>query len=148
MAEIPQDEVTMQDIMAWDVAAKALTAAKNTELLLRNRVFKGKFPEPVEGTNSVPLLNDYLLKAKYTLNRTVDIDAVKTLAEELKTAGVDTTALIKYKPELDLTAYRALNVDQKQVFDNCITVKPGQPALEIVLPKSASKNLNADEIPQ
>lgn len=148
MAEIAQDEVTMEDIIAWDKAAKELVAAKNTEMLLRTRVFKGKFPTPVEGTNSVPLLNDYVLKAKYELNRSVDIEAVKTLAEELKTAGVDVTEVIRYKPELSVTAYKALNKDQKEVFDQCLTIKPGTPSLEIVLPKKKGKTVKGEDVPQ
>ncbi len=148
MAEIAQDEVTMQDIMAWDAAAKALTAAKNTEMLLRMRVFRGKFEAPVEGTNSTPLLNDYVLKCKYSLDRKVDLEAVQTLAEELREAGIDTTELIKYKPELSITAYKTLNEDKRKIFDQCLQIKPSTPALEIVLPKRTSKSVSAADIPQ
>lgn len=148
MAEIPENEVTMQDIIAWSEAAERLTAAKNTEILLRNRIFKGKFPNPVEGTNSVALLNDYVLKAKYDLNRKVDVEAVTTLREELVAVGINTTELIKYKPELDVRAYKSLNEDQRKIFDQCLQIKPGTPSLEIVLPKRISNKLKADEIPR
>jgi len=148
MSEIQQDEVTMEDIIAWNAASEELARAKNVEMLLRNRVFKGKFPAPVEGTNSVPLLNDYVLKATYKMNRTVELEAISTLADDLREAGINTTELIKYKPELDVKAYKALNADQRQVSDMCLTVKPGTPSLEIVLPKRASKSVHANELPQ
>ena len=148
MSEIQKDEVTMADIIAWSEAAEQLAAIKNTEMLLRNRVFKGKFLNPVEGTNSTPLLNNYVLKATYKLNRTIELEAVSTLADDLHKAGINTTELIKYKPELDIKAYKALNEDQRKVFDMCLIVKPGTPSLEIVLPKRASKSVHANELPQ
>lgn len=148
MSELPEDQVTEQDIIAWYEADAALTKAKNHEMLLRQRVFKGLFTAPVEGTNSLNLKDGYVLKATYKLNRSVDLEAVQTLADDLREAGVDAAQVIRYKPELETKAYKSLNLDQKKVFDQCLVIKPGTPSLEIVLPKRASKSVHLDIIPE
>jgi hypothetical protein len=38
-----------------------------------------------------------------------------------------------------LKEYRTLPEEQHQLFDQCLIVKPGSPALEIVLPAKAKK---------
>lgn len=146
MTAIPPNTCTMQDIYDWYTASEELAALKNREMLLRRKVFEGKFPEPVEGTNSEPLQDGWVLKCKYGYNRTPDMEAFSTLADELRAAGVVLETLIKYKPELAITAYRELTKEQQQLVDQCLIVKPSSPSLEIVMPKRASKSVGANEV--
>jgi len=139
MTTIPANECTAQDIYDWYEAAEQLKALKNKEMLLRTKVFQAKFPAPEEGTNSTPLDNGWVLKGKYGYNRDLDMDAISTMADELREAGVVMENLIRHKPELITTAYRCLTQEQRNLVDNCLRIKPSTPSLEIVLPKRASK---------
>lgn len=139
MTTIPANVCTAQDIYDWYETNEQLAALKNKEMLLRTKVFSAKFPAPEEGTNSTPLDNGWVLKGKYGYNRTLDMDAISTMADELRAAGIVTESLIRHKPELITTAYRCLTEEQRVLFDNCLQIKPSTPSLEIVLPKRASK---------
>jgi hypothetical protein len=52
----------------------------------------------------------------------------------LELAGINVAALVKWKPELVLKNYRELTDEQKLIFNDCLVIKDGSPALEIVLP--------------
>ena len=143
MTEIPAKTCTMQEIVEWFNASEELKALKNKEMLLRKHVFDGTFVDPKEGTNSVPLPDNWVLKGKYTLNRNPDMDAFTQMAPALRDAGVSLETLIEWKPELKTSVYRDLSDEQRKLVDQCLVIKPGSPALEIVMPKRASKSVAA-----
>lgn len=140
MSAIPAKTCTMQDVIEWYNASEQLTALKNKEMLLRKHVFDGMFSEPKEGVNSQPLPDNWVLKGKYTLNRTPDMDAFAQMAPALRDAGVILESLIEWKPSLKTSTYRDLSDEQRKMVDQCLVIKPGSPALEIVMPKRASKS--------
>lgn len=55
MVEIPDNPVTQSDLEQWYKLCEQLAKVKKSEMLLRMKIFKGKFPTAEEGTNSVPL---------------------------------------------------------------------------------------------
>lgn len=137
MVSIPQDQVTEQELIQWYEMQTQLNALKSAEFLLRERIFKHFFPTPEEGTNNHPLKDGWVLKGKYTLNRTVDLPVFTAIRESLVAAKINPDAMIEYKPNLKLKEYRQLTAEQRHIFEACMTIKPGAPALEIVLPAKA-----------
>lgn len=139
MSQIPANEVTQADLNEWYNLQQELGKLKSKEQLLRTKIFAGKFPNPVEGTNTFDLADGWKLKGKHTINRTVDEAAFKAMAEEFAKQGIATDRIVRYKPELVLSEYRSLTAEQQAQFDNALIVKPGMPGLEIMLPKRRGK---------
>lgn len=135
MVEIMQNLVSHEDLATWYKLSKELKALKVKESLLRKKIFHGAFPEPNEGTNSLVLTDGYCLKGKYTISRDIDIGSLGALKETLRENKINVDILVNYKPSLVLREYRKLNEEERNLFDQCLIVKPGSPALEIVLPK-------------
>lgn len=150
MTNIPDNTVTQEDLEAWFVMKKKLSDLKAAEGLLRAKIFNHYFPDPVEGTNSVPLADDYVLKGVHSITRKLDIGVLQALStsetdinHELETPfeqhGINVDKLVEYKPSLVMKEYRTLTAEQAVFFDQCLDVKPGSPTLSIVLPKKAAK---------
>jgi hypothetical protein len=139
MTEIPENEVTQADLYEWFNTQAELARLKSKEALLRSKVFKGFFKDPKEGTNKAPLGDGYELKATHVINRSVQKPVLTTLTETLRTAGIPVDDLIEWKPELKVGAYRKLSEEQLKLFDQCLVIKPGTPALEIVKPKKSGE---------
>ena len=137
MVQIPENQVTQTDLERWYTVSEQLTKLKNEEQLLRQKIFKGMFHDPKEGTNSVDLADGFVLKGKRVINRTVDDAAFKSSVEELAKNGIPTDQIVKYKPELVTSKYRELTDEQRHLFDTVLIVKDGMPGLEIVKPKRA-----------
>lgn len=138
MSIIPENEVTQNDLQTWFKLDEEIRKLKTAEVLLRQKIFKGKFPNPVEGTNTTPLNEGWVLKGKRTINRTIDIGALNALREQFATRGINADSMINYKPELKVAEYRKLTAEQLNLFDQALIIKDGMPALEIMLPKKAS----------
>jgi hypothetical protein len=149
MTTIPDNPVTVVDLMVWFKMQEDLRKLKAAEHLLRTKLFKGYFPTPKEGTNTLdldPLLiaanlpsGGHVLKATHPIERKVDEAALTTLTPTFREKGIKVDDLIKRKPELAVKEYRTLTEEQVQLFDQCLIVKPGSPTLEIVLPAAAKE---------
>ena len=137
MVQIPENTVTQADLERWYTVQKQLSKLKGEEQLLRQKIFAGMFPDPKEGTNSVDLADGFVIKGKRVINRTVDDAAYKASIEELAKAGIPTDEIIRYKPELAVSAYRKLTEEQTHLMDTVLIIKDGMPGLEIVKPKRA-----------
>jgi len=135
MVQIPENAVTEADLSAWYNLQLELKRIKAAEILLRTKIFNSIFTKPKEGTNSFELSEGYVLKGKYTLNREIDIGTFQALRQQFEKAGIHPDSLIKWEPDLKIKEYRELTEEQMKLFDQCLIIKPGSPALEIVLPK-------------
>lgn len=139
MVTIPANEVTQKDLEQWYAIQNELKALKATEMLLRQKIFKGYFTEPKEGTNTAPLAHGWVLKGTYVLNRDVDLATMGAMKEQFIAAGVSTDTLVQFKPSLVVKEYRTLTEEQRHLFDRALIIKPGAPSLEIMLPAKAKK---------
>ena len=97
MAPIPANPVTQNDLTEWDRLTTLLTETKIAEALLRSKIFKGYFPEPVEGTNTAPLNAGWVIKATHTINRKVLIDKLNTMSPDLRKHGIPLDDVIVFK---------------------------------------------------
>lgn len=139
MTSIPNNAVSQADLAEWYRLQEELKRIKASEMLLRQKIFGAYFPSPAEGTNSAPLADGWVLKGKHTINREIDPGAFGAMKEQFAQAGIAADSLVQYKPSLVLKEYRTLTEEQRQLFDRALIVKPGSPALEIVLPAKAKK---------
>ena len=121
----------------WAKAQLKLALAKGLESELRAKIYLYSFDDPTEGTNSKPLANGYLLKAKLPIDRKVDESQIDSVRKLLAKAGGSLDAVVRFKPELNVAVYKALPEKQKEIVDTMVTAEPGMPQLEIVLPKKA-----------
>lgn len=127
--------VTQEELNEWYTIQQQLGTLGAREKVLREKIFKDKFPSPKEGTNKAPLGEGWILNAVHVINRKVDIASLKAHAEDLAEAKVPTDLVFKYTPELVKSAYNQLSDEQKKAVDACLIIKPGMPQLEIKLPK-------------
>jgi len=139
MTAIPENTATQADLETWFVMQEQLKKIKAAEMLLRKKIFDHYFKEPKEGTNSAPLADGWVLKGKYQIDRSIDPGAFAAMKEQFLEAAIKYDELVEYKPSLKLSEYRTLTAEQQQLFDRALIVKPGSPALEIVLPAKAKK---------
>lgn len=150
MSTIPDDVLTAADLFEWHRLQVELDRIKRSEMLLRLRIVRHLFPVPEEGTNtldldSLPILTGFtatgnVMKAQHKINRDIDVAALTTLTPKFQEAKIPLPKLVKYTPELVVREYRKLTKEEAQLFDQALIVKPGAPALEIVLPASARKD--------
>lgn len=137
-----QSEITMKDLVEWEKLHNQLALLKAKEMDLRKRIYAHYFPAPKEGTNNHSLAEGYLLKAQRKIDRKVNQEDLLALASEggpFLQAGIDANSLIRWVPELEIKAYRALPDDKRIIFEQCLTIKDGSPQLDIVLPAKARK---------
>lgn len=161
MSPVPAHQLTnpLQTLADWEAARTQLAALKQHEHLLRMAVFNHFFPSPKEGTNTHVLPTQWQVKAKYPITRDVDqdvLDGVKRTVvgqltpEQRLLYGInpavpaetpffealllDIDTLVRYKPELQTTAYRTLTAEQARAVELFLTTKPGSPQVEIVEP--------------
>lgn len=140
MSEIPPDTVSYQDVIRWYQMKEELAKLKQNEMLLRQRIFRIMFVAPTEGTNTVQLstlgvTDDHVLKAAHKISRTVDVAAYTALTPKFQEEKLPLGELVDWKPELRVGAYRKLTEEQRQLFDQALTIKPGSPELDVMLPK-------------
>ena len=139
MVAIPTNTATPQDLHKWYLMQDTLKKLKSEEMSLRKRIFATYFPAPVEGTNTHPLPQDWVLKGTYPVTREIDPGALQANKERFLAAGIPVDNAIVYKPSLAVSVYRTLTAEQMKLFDQCLIVKPGSPGLEIVLPAKSKK---------
>lgn len=144
MVELPENEVTQSDLETWYKLKDELKRVQAAEMLLRTKIFKGKFPNPEEGTNNYPLADGYVLKAVHVIYRTVDEPILNTLRKELEEKGIVVDDVIKWVPEVKIKNYKAMKPELKKFFEQCLTIKPGSPQMSIVLPAKNAKKKKED----
>lgn len=161
MVAVPEQPVTEADLAAWFKAKAELARLKSTEMLLRQRVFRHYFPDPKEGTNTFVLPDNYRLKGVHTLNRKVLIEVMQAMCfrpqtpdgtympSKLEEARVDIAQLIKWTPELVISAYRELTAEQMHLVDQMLEISPGSPQMSVDPPAkprgTSSKKKGGDD---
>lgn len=133
-------------LLKWQEVNEQLETLKATEMALRLHLVDSIAPvDKAEGSSTVEIGNGWKLTAERKLNYSVDKEHVQGLVSKLPYDLAQ--SLIRWKPELNLPAYRnsltayrsALSTDsQKELAEavvNAITIRPGTPSLKLVAPK-------------
>ena len=68
--------------------------------------------------------------------------------EQFRLAGIDVNNIVENKSTFVLSVYRNLTANQAKLFDQCLIIRAGMPALEIVQPKKRGKKPVNAGVPQ
>lgn len=115
----------------WLSSQKQLRAVQAKEILLRKQLFGYFFPTPREGVNNFPRAEG-MLKGDYKINRTIDRAALNQRLKEFREAELPMDKLVDYVPTLKIRPYRALNEEQRFLFDEVLDIKPGSPSMRFI----------------
>lgn len=143
-----QPAKTREELLAeWQEASRQLALWKEIENNLRLLAVKAFFPDDAEsadakGTRNYDLGEGAKLKCVFKQNVTVAKgDTLETALTKIEAMGergkLIAERVIRWKPELDSKEYDAMPDDMRAILDTAITTKPGTPALEVALPKTA-----------
>lgn len=122
-----------------DALAAAWTAAKESERVavenrrdledqMRELV---QFAETAEGTSTTDA-GQYRIKITERIDRKVDAELVQELAAE-NGLTEHLGALFRWKPELNLSAWKSANESITRALSGAITAKPGRPSFSITI---------------
>lgn len=138
-------------LMAWRAEAATLKSVKAREGAMRSEIVRRIFPKPKEGTQRHPLGSGYQLKGVYKPNYKIANDeSLPGALEAMANAGNEgpfiTQRLIKRKPELSISEYKALlqsandgNGTARAILttlQSILTIEEGSMSLEIEEPKA------------
>lgn len=86
-------------------------------------------PEDLDGTKTLDVPG-YVVKVTGRIDRKVDADIVQEIAAE---HGLDAhlSTLFRWKPELNMTAWKAADESITRQLSSAITAKPGRPSFAI-----------------
>lgn len=145
------DAEVLEMLGQWYHLQGQLSEVKAKEMELRNKIVQAYFPDGLkEGVNSRDMPEGWVLKATGSVNRKIEQASILAVSEELKEHyGIDAGEYIKYKPELDLPAYRGMvkavdsssgktqEVNKKilKTFEQLLIISDGSPQVELVKPK-------------
>lgn len=128
-------------LIEWSQAKTKLEEVKQlveNEMRLRKQVMAAYFPTPVEGVNTCQLESGWEMKGTYKIDRKIDEAALPAINVELRGMNVNPDPLVRFKPELDTTAYKSLvqiNPEAAKVFEKAMISKPASPTIELKPPK-------------
>lgn len=128
-----EGNVDIKELIRWKEMADELRILRKAEMELRRTLFAHAFPNPTEGTNTLPLSRGWVLKGQYGLDRNIDEAALTTMLDDLREQEIPED-IVQRKPLLVKKVYNKLTDVQRQVFDQCLIIKPSSPSMEIVLP--------------
>lgn len=139
MVEIPEDEVTEQDLAQWYIADLELKKFKERlkpiaykEKTLRDRIFRGFFKQPKEGTNNHLLTDGSTLKGVQPWKRDVDEGALEAMKSKFRDENLPVDSLFEYQPKLNKKVYNTLTEEQKQLVDRVLIIKEESVQLTVV----------------
>ena len=117
-----------ENLQRWQELQTAIERLQAEEKVLREGLFNGTFPNPVEGTNTYVLPDGRKIKGTYKIYRNVDEKALASseIPKKLK------DEVFRVKHDLSVTAYRNLDEELKKLVDTVLTIKPGMPGLDVI----------------
>lgn len=116
-----------ENLERWQELTATIKHLQGEERALREGLFNGTFPDPVEGTNTHELPDGRKVKGVYKIYRKTVEDRLKDLPNGLK------RRVFKVKHELKTSAYRDLPEEERKAVDACLDIKPaGLHSLKVV----------------
>ena len=133
-----ETDVTCDDekkIAEWYALSNRISELKAIELELRSEICESLFRVRKEGTNTVALKDGYVIKCKQTYTRSIDDSVLSQILPDLIERDLDIQEIVDYKPSLKTASYRKMNETTQLIFDQCLTMRPSMPSIEVVKPK-------------
>lgn len=117
--------ISEETIQKWIDAAATLKAAKEEEMELRKEICATlQEADSRYGTLNFDV-HDFKLKATFGLSYKIDEDKLEALKDDLDEADL---ACIRWKPQLDVAAFKALGSD---ILNEIVIVTPSAPTLKV-----------------
>lgn len=121
-------------IAAWNMLAEQLRELRAAESALRDEIVSELCPDPKEGTHKFDISSKgHVIKVSQNYTRKVDADKIKQVATKLP-RGIG-KQLFKNKPSLVKKVYDELPQKYRKIVDDCLTIAPAKPTMQIVEPK-------------
>jgi hypothetical protein len=128
----------LEALAKWVELKANLAVLQANEKALREQLFAGTFPSPVEGTNNYVLPDGRTVKGTYKINRTLDVDILKSRVDAGLVPAEAAASIVKWKAELKIADYKKLPAEIRSAIDVAVEAKPGLPTLEIVAAKEVA----------
>jgi hypothetical protein len=127
------DDITLDDLAdRWIVYKETEKIAVEKRREIEDQIAcRLNFPETFEGTENVTAVGSpYAIKIEGRINRTVNAEKLIDIAEE---EGLETqiSALFRWKPEINMTAWKAADQSITKPLSKAITAKAGRPSFTI-----------------
>lgn len=115
----------------WDAKKKAADKAVLEERSARSAMINAIFPNVEEGAgNEFVIGYGFMLKVTGVITRKLDVGALDAIKTTIPTDVYD--AVIRTKPELSVTGWKALPASAKNLFATCVTEEPGTSSAKII----------------
>lgn len=118
-------------IKRWNELTKQLKSLKEKESKLRDQIFLKIFQNDKEGTREVIFSDKISLKCSQTYTRTIDSEIFEEICDDLPKQYRE--SVVRQKYNLNKAVYDALPQEVKDIFDDCLTIKPTKPSLKLVI---------------
>jgi hypothetical protein len=125
-------------VQEWNEAKEQLKKWSQQESELRDKVIQELFTsDKTEGTESIELAGDWKLKATKKLNYNIsNKDELVNILNSLP--AIVAQNVVRWNPDLNLSLYRKLDAETRQLLSPVIAIKPAKPSLELVPPNANS----------
>ncbi len=117
-------------IKQWNELTRQLKDLKEKESKLRDQIFLKIFQNDKEGTREITFSDKVSLKCSQTYKRTIDALIFEEICYDLPNQYRESVARTEYI--LDKKVYDTLPQKVKDVFDDCLIVKPAKPSLKLI----------------
>lgn len=120
-----------ENIQQWiDAKAEEAAATKRRRQIEDQLVKQFQIPEGLEGTKNIEA-EQYKIKIEGRINRKVNGDKLQELAAE-HGLSEHLTSLFRWKPEINMTVWKAADASITTPLLDAITATPGRPSFTIV----------------
>lgn len=130
-------------ITGWSDLKEQMNRLKAQELEMRNEIIKRFFSRDLdkEGTINYELGRGWKLKAEfkktYGFTTTEDLNAaLDKLEDQSPEFKLLVERLVGWSPKLSVSEYKKLPDDFRKIIDEVIVIKPSQPTVTLVEPKT------------
>jgi hypothetical protein len=125
-------------VQEWNEAKEQLKKWSQQESELRDKVIQELFTsDKTEGTESIELAGDWKLKATKKLNYNIsNKDELVNILNSLP--AIVAQNVVRWNPDLNLSLYRKLDAETRQLLSPVIAIKPAKASLELVPPNANS----------
>lgn len=125
-----------QTLERWESLKKSIQRLQLEEKALRQGLFDGTFPNPIEGTNKKELEDGRVLKGVFKINRKVsDQEGVFRLPKAQR------DLMFRTKVDLKTAEYKKLDDEARKAVDVYLTATPGLPTLDLIAAKPSPEGV-------
>lgn len=126
-------------ILAWARSAEDLARIKAVELERRQELVEKLFADAGEGTTTLDLGNGFVLVCEKGVRYKLDPEKTRAAEAALRKLGkvgdLIAKRLLKWKPDISVREYKALEDEHAALFSDALTITQSTPTLKLRPPK-------------